>query len=313
MLAGSGSSLAGPLLTVWENEFNRKQSAIRVAYVATNSGEGIRAMSRHAGDFAVGELPLSPEQIRDPNSRLGQIPLGVVAVAPVYNLPGIGRLRFTGELLAQIYMGKVSRWNDSRIAALNPSILLPHLPIVVVHRPEGSGTRYILSDFLSQTSPEFRDWVKAPKREAEGGVEAASGKEMVERVALTPGAIGYVDRDISGTNGLGYGSVQNRAGRFVDASGASIMAACAAKQGRDSSQLPVSLVNAEGEDSYPLVSFSWFYVPLSGVTAERRAAVRQFVTWALQDGQHSMGGLNYFPLPPAVAERARARLRRLDP
>lgn len=230
VLVGSGSSLAGPLLQIWEKEFNRQRDALQVTYVATSSAEGIRAMTQHVGDFAIGEVPLTREQMRDPDLKLAQIPVAIVAVVPIYNLPGITHLRFTGGLLAQIFMGNVSNWNDRRIAMLNPGVLLPRLRIVVVHRPEGGGTRYVWTDFLSQSSPEFRAWIEVPQNRGWGKTTAPKSRNMVQRVAATPGAIGYVERGFAIGAGLAYGSVQNLSGRFVDASKASVSAASEAKR-----------------------------------------------------------------------------------
>jgi len=168
VLAGSGSSLAGPIFVVWEEAFNRQHNAIQVGYVTTSSAEGIHQIAQLLGDFALGEIPLTGEQMRNPQAQLTQIPIAVVAVVPIYNVPGSGHLRFSGELLAQIYMGDVANWNDSRIAALNPGVSLPHLPILAVQRHEGSGTRYILQEFLSQSSREFRSWIEVPQQPGVG-------------------------------------------------------------------------------------------------------------------------------------------------
>ena len=146
--------MAGPILLVWESEFNRQHTSVQVGYVPTNSGEGIRQITLQQGDFAIGEIPLTPEQVRSSGVHLTQLPIAVVAVVPVYNVPGQRHLRFTGELLAQVYMGKIANWNDRRIGAVNPEAALPDLPIVTVQRSEGSGTRYIFGQYLSASSRE---------------------------------------------------------------------------------------------------------------------------------------------------------------
>jgi phosphate transport system substrate-binding protein len=293
---------------VWEEAFNRQHNAIQVGYVTTSSSEGIRQITQLLGDFAIGEIPLTGEQMKSPPAQLTQIPIAVAAVVPIYNVPGSGHLRFSGELLAEIYLGNVTNWNDRRIALLNPGVLLPSLPIVAVQRHAGSGTRYILTEFLIQSSPGFRAWVEVSPPREWGKIMASNSKDMVEKVMLTPGAIGYVERSFALRYGVPYGSVQNRAGKFVEASEASVEEACKAKQ-KFKSDFQVSLINAEGENSYPLASFAWAYVPASGLAPGRRDALREFLNWSLQDGQILMVGHDYFPLPRAVADRARARVQ----
>jgi len=293
---------------VWGQEFNSQQQAIRVTYVSTSSAEGIRGIARHEGDFAIGEIPLTREQLRDPNLKLAQIPIAVVSVVPIYNLPGKPQMRFTGELLAQIYLGDVSNWNDRRIAMLNPGIAFPNLPIVVVQRPGGTGTRYIWTEFLSQSMPEFRSRTTGTKQRNWGEITASKSKDLVAHVAATPGAIGYVERSFAASSGLAYGDVQNRSGKFVWANGTTIRAAFKAK-GNPSSDFSPPLANAEADDAYPLVSFAWVYIPASGLDTERKSALRLFLEWSLQYGQLRMNDLNYLPLPDDVANRARVKLR----
>src|SRR5437762_360602 len=155
-LAGSGSNVAGPLFVAWTDEFNKKNPAIQVRYLPLSSEEGIEQIKSSSGDFAIGEIPLSQEQMHDPKAHLVQIPVLLVAVVPVYNVPGGGELRFSGKILAQIYLGAIKNWNDPAISRLNPDVTLPDLPIEVFHRDEGRGTSYIFTDFLSRKSPGLR-------------------------------------------------------------------------------------------------------------------------------------------------------------
>ena len=308
-LAGSGSSLAGPVFAVWQDAFNRQYSSIRVGYIPTSSGEGIRQITLLLGDFAVGEIPLSHEQLNNPTVHLTQLPIAVMGVVPIYNVPVSAQLRFTGELLAQVYMGNVANWSDSRIAILNPGVRLPNLPIVSVRRPRGSGTRYIFTQFLSQRSHEFRSWIEDPQHAARPDMTAAVSKDMVERVALTPGAIGYVERTFALHSGVAVGRIQNRSGKFVEASEASIGATCKAMEKLIPDDFVVSMFNAEGEKSYPLVGFVWVYVPVSGLAPERRDALQQFLNWSLDEGQALLAGKDYLPLSGALAKRAQAKLQ----
>ncbi len=301
--------MAGPILLIWESEFNRQHTSIQVGYVPTNSGEGIRQITLQQGDFAIGEIPLTPEQLRNSGVHLTQLPIAVVAVVPVYNVPGQRHLRFTGELLAQIYMGKIANWNDSRIAAVNQEVALPDLPIVTVQRSEGSGTRYIFGQYLSKSSREFQAWMKASEHRKWGAVVTSKSSDMAEKVALTPGAIGFVERSIAERQGIASGGLQNRAGKYVEATAASIGAACAVDEFSISDGFRESMIDAKGADSYPLISFAWAYLPASGLATARRDALEQFLGWSLTDGQVLLGSHDYYPLPVVVAKQARSALQ----
>ena len=230
-LAGSGSNVAGPLFVAWTDEFNKKNPAIQVRYLPLSSEEGIEQIKSSSGDFAIGEIPLSQEQMHDPKAPLVQIPVLLVAVVPVYNVPGGGELRFSGKILAQIYLGAIKNWNDPAISRLNPDVTLPDLPIEVFHRDEGRGTSYIFTDFLSRKSPEFRSQVgKSASPKWPVGTTAKRSVDMVEKVKATPGAIGYVERSFAIRASVAYGSVQNSSGNFVKADPASMTAACVARR-----------------------------------------------------------------------------------
>jgi phosphate transport system substrate-binding protein len=311
VLAGSGSAIAGPIFSVWTREFNRSHNLIQVSYVPTNSGEGIRQVTLLLGDFAIGEIPLSGAQMKGAKVKLNQIPIAVLAVVPVYNLPVRGQIRFTGELLAQIYMGKIANWNDVRIAALNPSLSLPDLPIVTVQRSSGSGTRYVFTEFLARSSHEFRGWLASSPNREWGKVTAAKSKDMAQQVKSTSGAIGYVELNYAVGYALPYGSLGNRAGKFVEASPDSIGEACNAKAQTIADDFQEPMIDAEGDGSYPLISFAWAYLPVAGLDSTRKEALTKFLSWSLRDGQDLLQGHGYYPLPPAIATRAQVRLERL--
>ena len=314
MLAGSGSSAAAPLLRAWSEEFNRHHPNTHVGYLASSTTEGIDEITRGRGDFAVGETSLTTEQWKTARGRLIQIPVAVGSVVPVYNVPRAGELRFTGDLLAQIYMGNVSNWSDQRIARLNPGMLLPDLAIAVLQRPETSGSRQIFTKFLLKTSPAYRLW------SANGGqpgglpqLEAERSQGLAEKVAMTPGAIGYLERGIASHYGLTYGSVRNASGKFAKASTASVTAACLAMENTIVKDGPGSLVNAPGESSCPLTHFVWIYVPISDVPVTRHKAFLEFLHWCLQQGQMLTAGYGYLPLPSSAATKAERELRSIFP
>jgi phosphate transport system substrate-binding protein len=308
-LVGSGSSLAGSFLAVWRKEFNRQHPAILVGYVLTSSSDGIQQVGMLHEDFAVGEVPLTDKQKNNAILRLAQIPIAVFSIVPVYNLPGRSELSFTGELLAQMYMGHISNWNDERIAKLNPGVLLPDLPITLVQRPAGTGSRYVFTEFLAKTSPEFCRWTKSTRHDVSSEVEEELSQRMADKVISTPGAIGFLSWSFAVQSGLPYGRVQNSSGKFVKASLASISAASTAMQELVFANSPGPLLDPAGENSYPLTSFAWAYLPVTGMASERTNNLYEFLNWCLGEGQSLIAGHGYDPLPKPVATRAQAKLQ----
>jgi phosphate transport system substrate-binding protein len=308
VIVGSGSNVPARLYQAWIGEFNKNNGHIQVQYLPLGTSESIHQISEGSGDFGGGEVPLTGQQMHNSKASLIQIPTVLVGIVPIYNLPGNPELNFSGELLGQIYLGTVKNWKDSRIAKLNPDVDLPDLAISVVHRTAGKGSNYIFTDFLSKTNPQFRSEVgKSPSPQWPLGTDANRGEDMVERVASTRGAIGYVESNLARNTGVGYGSVQNPSGHFAKATPESIAAACAAAD-KASGNLQMSLTNAPGRDSYPMSSFTWIYVPTSGEVPARRAALKQFLKWGLQEGQDVARNLGYEPLPNRVMAKAQAEV-----
>lgn len=306
-LAGSGSSIAGQLLGVWDKKFHETHPAIQVGYVATSSGEGLQELSHLQGDFSISEMPWLGKPGSGANSGLVRLPVAVFSVTPVYNLPGRPHLRFTGELLALIYMGRVANWHSQLVQQQNPGVTLPDLPITVLQRPGDTGSRYVFTEFLAKSSPEFRKWSKSRHAAVPGEIVIARSKGLAEKVAATPGAIGFVDFQMAVEGGLRCGEVRNAAGQFVDASMESINAASAAMQDLVFADAPGPPLNARGEKSYPLTGFSWVYLS-TRMPAERKDGLYEFLNWCLGDGQFLIEGNAYDRLPPAVASKARAQL-----
>ena len=310
-LVGSGSSLAVPLMSAWGKEFAESYPNVQVAYVATSSGEGIRQISAMEGDFAVGEVPLTDKQKSATKSPLAQIPIAVVTIVPVYNLPVQNELRFTGDLLAQIYMGHISKWNDERIARINPGISLPDLKITLVQRPDGTGSRFIFTQFLIKTCPEFRRWETAGRKGAPPEVMEERSRGVAGRVASTPGAIGFVDWSVAEKSGLSSGRIRNFSGKFVKASLSAVVAASEAMEETVFMSSPEPPLDAPGENSYPLTSFVWVYLPVNVMASDHPQMLYDFLSWCLDPGQSLIAGSGYHRLPVNVAARARAKLKAL--
>lgn len=311
-LVGSGSNVPTPLYSHWTEEYNKLNPRVQVRYLSTGTMKGIQDISRGVGDFAGGEVPMSDEQLSASKTRILQIPTVLVAIVPIYHVPGAkSGLHFTGSLLAEIFLGEIKSWDDPRIKELNPGQSFPHLEISIVHRTEGKGSNYIFTDFLSKTSPKWRSQIgKSPSPAWPLGESAARGEDMMEKVKTTPGAIGYVEVGFTeNDHGVGVGLVQNAAGKFVKATQASIASAYRSDERSVPADFRVSLANASGQDSFPLVSFTWLYVPETSSDPERSRALANFLEWALTTGQLSAEKHGYTPLPESLDSKVLAKVR----
>jgi phosphate transport system substrate-binding protein len=314
-LVGSGSNLPTPLYSHWIEEYNKLNPKIQVRYLSTGTVKGINDICRGVGDFAAGEVPMNDEQLKGTNSPILQIPTVVVAIVPIYHIPGVqGGLHFSGSVLADIFLGTIKSWDDPKIKEINPGQSLPHLDIFVVHRTEGKGSNYIFADFLSKTSPKWRSEIgKTPSPAWPVGASASRGEDMMEKVKSTAGAIGYVELGfVQSDNSVGVGLVQNAAGKFIGASQASISAAYRSIEKAIPSDFRVSLTNAPGADAYPIISFTWLYVPERLSDPERAKALANYLEWALTTGQQSAERHGYTALPASLAPKVLAKARSLD-
>jgi len=308
-LVGSGSSVPSPLYATWMEQYAKLNQNVRVTYLLLGASESIKEIGQGTGDFGGGEIPLNDTQMHAAAHPLVQFPTVLVAIVPIYKLPSGHELRFSGELLADIFLGSIKNWKDPAITKLNPGVELPDLPITVVHRSSGKGSNYILTDFLSKTSAKWKSKIgKSASPNWPLGVETNRSEDMVAKVSATPGAIGYVELNYAERKDLGYGSVRNAAGQFVRATPASIAAACAVNEKNIQSDFAASLTDAAGKESYPVVSFTRIYVPASGTDPTRTQALKGFWNWALTDGQATAGSLGYTVLPAGIAAKARETL-----
>ncbi len=313
-LVGSGSNVPTPLYSHWIDEYNKLSPTVQVRYLSTGTMKGIEDISRGVGDFAAGEVPMSNEQLKAANIPILQIPTVLVAIVPIYHVPGVkGSLRFSGPVLAEIFLGNIKTWDDPRIKEINAGQLLPHLDIAVVHRTEGKGSNYILTDFLSKTSQKWHNQIgKTPSPAWPVGESANRGEDMMEKVKSTPGAMGYIELGFTlADKSVGVGLVQNAAGRFISATQASIAAAYRSLEKSVPTDLRVSLTNAPGNEAFPIVSFTWLYVPVRSTDPERSKALANYIEWALTTGQQSAERLGYTPLPASLAPKVLAKARSL--
>ena len=313
-LVGSGSNVPTPLYSHWTEEYNKLNPKVQVRYLSTGTVKGIEDISRGVGDFAAGEVPMSDEQLSAAKSPILQLPMVLVAIVPIYHVPGVGgNLHFSGPLLADIFLGNVKTWDDPRIKEINPGQSLPHLDISVVHRTEGKGSNYIFTDFLSKTSPKWHSQIgKSPSPAWPVGASAARGEDMMEKVKTTPGAIGYVEVGFTqNDSSVGVGQVQNAGGKFVSATQETIAAAYQSLDKSIPADFRVSLTNAPGNDAYPIISFTWLYVPEKSSDPERSKALASYLEWTLTAGQQSAERHGYTPLPASLAPKVLAKAHSL--
>ena len=311
-LVGSGSNLPTPLYSHWVEEYNKLSPGVQVRYLSTGTVKGIEDISRGVGDFAAGEVPMSDEQLKAAKSPILHIPTVLVAIVPIYHVPGVrGNLRFSGPVLAEIFLGSIKSWDDPQIKELNPGQVLPHLDIAVVHRTDGKGSNYIFSDYLSRASSKWRSQIgKTPSPAWPVGVSANRGEDMMEKVKATSGAIGYIELGFTLTdNSVGIGHVQNASGKFVAATQSSIAAAYHSAEKSIPADFRASLTNGPGIETYPIVSFTWLYVPEKSADPDRSRALANFLEWALSMGEQSAEQQGYTPLPPSLAPKVLARVR----
>lgn len=309
-LVGSGGSSPLPVFRAWRNDYNKRQSKVQMDYVVLGTSESISQISKGIGDFGAGDTPLEPEQRAAGN--LVEVPIMIIGLVPIYNLPGVHQeMRFSGKLLAQIFLGDVKTWDAPEVAQLNPHVSLPNLPIKVVYRTPGKGTNYIFTEFLSKTSPRFREKIgRSISPNWPVGVPAERSSDIADKVKNQPGAIGYAELQYARDNNISYGMVQNASGRFVEATPQSLKAACTAVQTPGWDKFSASLTNASGADSYPLASLSWLYVRTAAVNPARKPALLDLLNWMLTNGQPLISA-GYSQLPSPFVAKVRTKINSL--
>ncbi len=313
-LLGAGATFPYPLYARWFNTY-ATQTGVRVNYESIGSSGGIDRLIAGTVDFAASDAPLSNEEIaRVPTARVVHIPTVLGAVAITYNLPELERpLRVSSEILAEVFLGRLTRWNDPRLAALNPDAVLPDRDVQVVRRSDGSGTSYIFSDYLFAVSA---DWAAGPGRGKDVQWPVGTGGQGNEGVAgqvkQTLGAIGYVESSYARQNRLPVALVRNAAGNFV-APAAFEMAAAATSAlaiANEPLDLRLSIVNAPGDRAYPISSFTWMLVAPDHIGPTKTQSVQRFAEWALHSGDQIARELGYEPIPAPLADRMLATLAR---
>ena len=310
-LNGAGATFPYPIYSKWFSDYAR-ETGVRINYQSIGSGGGIRQLTEGTVDFGASDAPMSDAEMAKLKAPVLHLPTVLGAVVVTYNVPGVdAALKLSGPVLADIFLGKITKWDDSRIAALNEGATLPSSDILVVHRSDGSGTTYIFSDYLAAVSPA---WKSAPGKGKElswpTGLGAKGNEGVAGQVKQMPGAIGYVELAYAKQNGLPYASIQNAAGGFVAPTIESVTAAAAGA----ASDLPadtdyrISIVNAPGADAYPISSFTYLLVYANQPDAKKGKALVGFLNWYLREGEKSAAALDYAPLPPSIVAQLEKRI-----
>ena len=302
-LTGAGATFPYPVYSKWFSEYSAAHPGVEINYQSIGSGGGIRQVTAGLVDFGASDMPMTDDMLASSKIKLIHIPTVLGAVVPIFNVPGVSDIKFSGDVLADIYLGKIANWKDPRIAKDNPGVNLPDQKITVVHRSDGSGTSFIFTDYLSKVSS---DWAngpgKGPSPSWPVGVGVKGNENVAGLVRQLPGAVGYVELIYALQNNISYGEVKNSSGKWVKASIAGVTAAAA-----NLKQMPadyrVSITNAPGATSYPISSFTYLLIPVHAADPAKGKVIKDLVSWIVKYGESEVSALSYAPLPAGLVEK----------
>lgn len=302
-LTGAGATFPYPVYSKWFSEYSAAHPGVEINYQSIGSGGGIRQVTAGLVDFGASDMPMTDDMLASSKIKLIHIPTVLGAVVPIFNVPGVSDIKFSGDVLADIYLGKIANWKDPRIAKDNPGVNLPDQKITVVHRSDGSGTSFIFTDYLSKVSS---DWAngpgKGPSPSWPVGVGGKGNENVAGLVRQLPGAVGYVELIYALQNNISYGEVKNSSGKWVKASIAGVTAAAA-----NLKQMPadyrVSITNAPGATSYPISSFTYLLIPAHAADPAKGKVIKDLVSWIVKYGESEVSALSYAPLPAGLVEK----------
>ena len=302
-LTGAGATFPYPIYSKWFSEYSAAHPGVEVNYQSIGSGGGIAQVTKGLVDFGASDMPMTDEMLASSKIKLIHIPTVLGADVPAFNVPGVSELRFSGDVLADIFMGKIVTWADPRIAKDNPGVKLPDQKIVVVHRSDGSGTTFIWTDYLSKVS---KDWNEGPGKGTAvnwpTGVGGKGNEGVAGLIRQLPGSIGYVELIYALQNHINYGSVKNLAGNYNKATINGVTNAAASVKNMPA-DYRVSITNAPGADAYPISSFTYLLIPAKPVNAGNQKTLKDMLSWIVNSGEGEVSSLSYAPLPTNVAEK----------
>jgi phosphate transport system substrate-binding protein len=303
-VTGAGSTFDYPAITKWREAYKKVDPNLEINYQSIGSGGGIKNLTSLTVDFGASDAPMTDAALAAAPGKILHLPVVAGGVAIIYNLPGDPKLKLDGDTLASIYLGSITKWNDPKIAALNPGVSIPDVAIVPVHRADGSGTTFIFTDYLSSVNPAWADSVKKGSSvnwPAGIGLAAKGSEGVAGQVKQVSGAIGYAELAYADQNKIPYADMKNSSGNFISPAPDSVSAALATAKIPDDFRF--SMVNPPGANAYPISGASWVLVYQHPKNAERGQKLAAFLKWAVTDGQKLSSQLDYAPLPDAVQQR----------
>jgi phosphate transport system substrate-binding protein len=317
-ITGAGATFPYPMYSKWFDVYQKQNPGIEINYQSIGSGGGIKQVTEGTVDFGASDGPMNDEQLKAFQEKHGfgilHFPTVLGADVPTYNIPGVSvALNFTPEVLAGIFLGKITKWNDPAIVSANKGVNLPSSDIVVVHRSDGSGTTYIWTDYLSKISDEWKNKVgKGTSVNWPVGLGGKGNEGVTGQIKNAPNSIGYVELIYAASNNIPYGSVKNSSGVFVKADLASVSAAAAAVAKTMPDDFRVSITDPPGKTAYPIASFTWLLIPEKFSDSAKRDAIKGFVKWMLADGQNYTEQLQYAKLPKEVVAKEEKALGKIQ-
>jgi phosphate transport system substrate-binding protein len=306
---GAGATFPYPMYSKWFDEYQKKNSNLRINYQSIGSGGGIRQVTEGTVDFGASDGPMNDDQLKAYQDKHGfgilHFPTVLGADVPTYNIPGVtSELNFTPDAIAGVFLGKITKWNDPAIAGVNKGVNLPPNDIVIVHRSDGSGTTYIWTDYLSKISEEWKNKVgKGASVNWPVGLGGKGNEGVAGLVKQTPNSLGYVELIYAVQNNMPYGRVRNSSGAFVKADLVGVTAAASGAAKNMPDDFRVSITDAPGKTAYPISSFTWLLIPTRFSDTAKRDAIKGFLSWMLADGQNYAEALSYAKLPKEVVAK----------
>jgi phosphate transport system substrate-binding protein len=310
---GAGATFPAPLYTKWFSEYRHADPSVEINYQPIGSGGGIRQLTDKTVDFGASDAPMTDEQLSKASPSVIHIPTVLGAVVITYNLPELKKpLQLSGDVVADLFLGKITKWNDARIVKLNPGVTLPATDVLVAHRSDGSGTTAVFSDYLSKVSPEWKQKVgTGPALNWPTGLGGKGNDGVTNTVKQTPGAIGYIELTFAETNKLPYASIKNKAGKFVVPSPATVSNAAAGALKEMPKDFRVSITDSAGKDAYPISAFTYLLV-YQKMDAKKGPKLVKFLNWALKGGQKDAEPLHYAPLPKQLVSKVEAKVKEIQ-
>jgi phosphate transport system substrate-binding protein len=311
LINGAGATFPNPLYSKWFSEYTKVDPSVRFNYQPIGSGGGQKQILAQTVDFGASDGPMSDENLAKAATPILHIPTVAGAVVITYNLPGNPKLRLDGPTVAQMFLGKITKWNDQALTALNPGVSLPDTDLVVVHRSDGSGTSYIFTDYLSAVSPAWEKPVgRGTSVKWPTGLGAKGNEGVAGQVQQLPGAVGYIELAYARQNRLSVAEVKNAAGNFISPSVESVTEALASAKVPDDFRF--SMVNPPGEKAYPISGATWLLIYQHQKDAAKGKKLVEFLNWALTKGEQMATGLDYASLPESVDQRVLARIKSIQ-